>query len=305
MRVAGRRTRVALSLLAAKPTGRRVRRSRRALRSLIRAAARSRDLDVGLGLFDAAAAPPTREGRLLRRRLVAARGASRRRMQNVLLDQDLARLRRDLRVVVRRGGEALPVVLARVHARRDADGAEVMTLIRNLGDRFDDAALHHLRTRFRRLRYLAEVDAEVRGRPPAAAKPLKRLQERLGAIHDAHVLAIWLGRRAAAAEVRGQVELAAEARRLEAHFVTESRVCHQRFLAEDPAGAVVFALARIGGRPRTPLASRPPNASEELAATRGAIEGSASPADPKAPPRWGVVEGRGGAPAKVQLRLAR
>ena len=98
---------------------------------------------------------------------------------------------------------------------------------------------------------------------------------------------------------------AAEARRLEAHFVTESRVCHQRFLAEDPAGAVVFARARIGGRPRTPLASRPPNASEELAVTHGAIEGSASPADPKAPPRWGVVEGRGGAPAKVQLRLAR
>jgi CHAD domain-containing protein len=277
MRVAGRRTRLALGLLAANPTGRRVRRTRRLLRSLIRAAAGSRDLDVGLRLLDeAAAACATGAGRLLRRRLVAARGASRRRMQDALLDQDLARLRRDLRVVIRRGGAALPVVLGRVDALRDQDGAEVTGLIQTLGDRFDDAALHQLRTRFRRLRYLAEVDAEVRGAPPAAVKPLKRLQERLGAVHDTHILAAWLGRRAAAAELRGQVELAAEARRLEALFSSDSRACHRRFLAEDPAGSAALALARIGRRPERPREAQPAETSQGAGAA--IVAGGPAPA---------------------------
>jgi CHAD domain-containing protein len=291
MRVAGRRARAALRLLAAKPAGRRVRRARRALRSLVRAAARSRDLDVSLSLFDTLVGPraaAARPSRLLRRRLVAARGASRRRMQNALLDQDLARLRRDLRVVVARRVDPLPAVLARIAAARDGDGAEAQTLIRDLGDRFDDEALHHLRTRLRRLRYLAELDAELRGAPAVAAKPLKRLQERLGAVHDAHVLATWLGRQAAAAETRAHGELAVEARRLEAHFVADSRVCHQRFLAEHPAGAVGRALSRIGRR--SPASLAPP-----LSAIPEGPDGARAPlsATPHAPPRWRVVEGSG------------
>jgi CHAD domain-containing protein len=280
MRVAGRRARVALGLLATNADGRRVRRARRAFRALIRAAGRSRDLDVSLGLFDAVVGPraaAARPSRLLRRRLVAARGKSRRRMQDALLDQDLARLRRDLRVVVARRIDPLPAALPRMAAARDTGGAEVQALIRELGDRFDDEALHHLRTRLRRLRYLAELDAELRGTPAAAVKPLKRLQERLGEAHDAFVLATWLGRQAAAAEARAQVELAAEARRLEAHLVTDSRAAHQRFVAEDPAGAVGRAVARIGRQ--SPASLRP-----AWPAPRGKRDGAGTRA--RAASRW-------------------
>src|SRR5262245_63162999 len=51
MRVAGRRLRVALPLLAKKPAGRRVRRALRVLRELTRAAGQSRDLGVIEGLL--------------------------------------------------------------------------------------------------------------------------------------------------------------------------------------------------------------------------------------------------------------
>lgn len=256
MRVAGRRVRVALPLLAKKPTGGPVRRARRTLRALIRAAASSRDLDVCLGLLDAAIpsrSAASRETRSIRRRLVAARRRGRRRMQDALLDQGLAGLRRDLRVVLRRRGEELPAVLGRLEALRDAGGAEILTLLREAGDRFDPEALHHLRTRVRRLRYGAEVDAEIRDVPAKAAKRLKALQEHLGAIHDAYVLATWLGRRAAGAENRVQVELAEEARRLEAAFLEESRARHRHHLGADPTGVVLAALARMGHPAPMPL----------------------------------------------------
>ena len=254
MRVAGRRVRVALPLLAKKPTGGRVRQARRTLRSLIRAAASSRDLDVCLGLLDAAIpsrSAASRETRSLRGRLVAARRRGRRRMQNALLDQGLAGLRRDLRVVLRRRGEELPTVLGRLDALRDA--AEILTLLREVGDRFDPEALHHLRTRVRQLRYAAEVDAEIRDVPAKAAKRLKALQEHLGAIHDAYVLATWLGRQAAGAEKRGQVEQAEEARRFEASFLEESRARHRHHLGADPTGVVLAALARMGHPKPMPL----------------------------------------------------
>jgi CHAD domain-containing protein len=256
MRVVGRRTRVALPLLARNPTGRRVRGARRRLRSLIRTAASSRDLDVSLALWrELVPAGPraAAEGQVLERRLVAARRRSRQRLKQALLDQDLARLRRDLRVVVSRRGEEPGIVLARLEAARDAGGAELLALVRDLGDRFDPEGLHHLRTRVRRLRYVAEVDAELRETPARAAKRLKTLQEELGAIHDAWVLAAWLGRQAAAADRRGGTALAAEGRRLEDVALGASRARHGHYLALGPAALVDQALASLGEAGPRPL----------------------------------------------------
>src|SRR5262245_39096584 len=72
MRVAGRRLRVALPLLAQKPAGKRTHRTLRRLRQLTRTAGTSRDLDVVLELFEARLREEgrrTREGGLLLRRL--------------------------------------------------------------------------------------------------------------------------------------------------------------------------------------------------------------------------------------------
>ena len=53
LRVAARRLRIALVLLADKPDGRRARRAQRTLRDLAAAAGRGRDLDVGIAILDA------------------------------------------------------------------------------------------------------------------------------------------------------------------------------------------------------------------------------------------------------------
>ncbi|HSD27332.1 MAG TPA: CHAD domain-containing protein, partial [Vicinamibacteria bacterium] len=125
MRVAGRRLRVALPLLARRPDGRRVRRALRVLRTLTRTAGQSRDLDVSLDLLKdrlRSLDAPTREQAVLRTRLVAARYRSRTRMAEALMDLDIARLRRDLRVVLARKGDAVFAVKVRLRAVRDEQG---------------------------------------------------------------------------------------------------------------------------------------------------------------------------------------
>ena len=87
-----RRLRVALPLLARKPQGRRVKRGRRIMRALTRSAGTSRDLDVGVGLFEErlrGRGEMDPERRLLRQRLRAARGRSRVRMAEALMDIDI------------------------------------------------------------------------------------------------------------------------------------------------------------------------------------------------------------------------
>jgi CHAD domain-containing protein len=126
MRIAARRLRVALPLLSRRADGRRVRRALRTLRDLTRTPGPSRDLDVMCSLAEDRwknAGPLTPEGRLLRRRLLAARGRSRRQMAEALLDLEIARLRRDLRATLRRGGELLFTVLLRVRNTREHEGS--------------------------------------------------------------------------------------------------------------------------------------------------------------------------------------
>jgi len=249
LRVAGRRLRVALPLLALKPEGKRVRRALRGLRELTRATGRSRDLDVILGLFKkrlggSGAASP--ESRLLLRRLRTARQRSRNSMAEALLDLEIARLRRDLRAVAARGGDGLFVVLLRLRERREGAGAGLLAEFATLGDRFDPDALHRVRREARRLRYAAEIWDAVRGQQSQAPALFKELQERLGHIHDAWVLACWLGRQAAAAASRGAEALAAEARAHEAVFHEASRAHHVELLERGPAALVQKAMEAMG-----------------------------------------------------------
>lgn len=259
MRVAGRRLRVMLLLVAQKPAGRRVRRARRTLKGLVRAGAPARDLDVSLALFDeqrAALGAEAGEAAGLRRRLAAARSRSRRRLREVVLDQDIARLRRDLRAVLETAESATPAVLLRIRELRDVGGDGLLARFEALGDRFDSDELHDLRRQVRRLRYAAEAAAELGG-DSKAWKRLKRLQERLGDIHDPSVLAGWLGRQAAGAEMRQQPERATEARRLEGALLKEAMSRHAAFLGQDPVGAVKGALVLLAPTPGVPWPDQP------------------------------------------------
>src|SRR6185503_16539414 len=166
LRVAGRRLRVALPLLARKADGKRVRRSLAILRDLTRAAGGSRDLDVAVALFEEHAretGAPSVERTVLMRRLRSARTRSRVRMAEALLDLEIARLRRDLRAVVARKGDGLFLVLRRLAETRDVLAQEALDLMDGLGTRFDPVALHRLRRGLRRLRYVAEVAEALKG----------------------------------------------------------------------------------------------------------------------------------------------
>jgi CHAD domain-containing protein len=249
MRVAGRRLRVALPLLAHKPHGRRVRRTRRILRDLTRSAGTSRDLDVSVALLDERLKERGEldaERRTLRQRLRAARGRSRTRMAEALMDIDIARVRRDLRAIVSWRAELVFTALLRLRDARDSRGTDILQALEALGDRFDPAALHRLRIRLRRLRYAAELGEKLTGQTTEAPTLFRELQDVLGHVRDAHVLSSWMGRQAAAAVARGQVALAAAAREEEAYFLEKSLGQHRSFLALSPGATVRRGLEAMG-----------------------------------------------------------
>lgn len=250
MRVAGRRLQVALPLLARKPEGRRVRRALEVLHGLTGTAGSSRDLDVSLDLFSGhlhALEPVGDELKRIRIRLRAARAKSRTRMAEALLDLEIARLRRDLRRVVTRGADDAFSVRVRMRDLRDEQGGAVLKGFESLRARFDPEALHELRRRARRLRYAAELGDVLRGGAESKAPALwKTLQERLGQLHDHHVLAGWLESEAVSAEKRGLRALAAAARAQSAWAMTMAASLHGQLLEAHPVLIATQALEAMG-----------------------------------------------------------
>lgn len=247
MRVAARRLRVVLPLLAHKPGGRRARQALKILRELARTGGLSRDLDVGLELFDARLREitPSPDQKSLRRALVGARNRGRQRMAEGLLDLEIARLRRHLRAIQGRGAEPEFTVLVRLREAAYAEFAGILEDLERLGASFDAEALHALRTRCRRLRYIAEVRDTVRGQESGAPPVLRELQETLGQLHDAHVLAAWLQHAAERAATHGRQALATAARRERNHFLEQARGLHGAFLASKPREILGRALASM------------------------------------------------------------
>jgi CHAD domain-containing protein len=279
MRVACRRLRVALPVLAAKERGKGVRRCRAALRRLVRLVGPARDLDVTFSLFAEAALSGRRhqpQGSLLRRRLRDARRRAHARLVENLLDSDLATLRRRLRALA---GRALPdssLIRARLTRCLAEERARFVTGCRSLGHRLDVDALHALRRSVRRLRYLAELSEEVGGRAPGASAALKDLQDRLGRLRDNALLGRWLAGQAARARRQGVRDLARVAAGAAARLGGAVRRLHADFLDQRPL-AVVSTDAAVsapeghrrlhasigaprGGPERDRAADRPPRA---------------------------------------------
>jgi CHAD domain-containing protein len=251
IRVAARRLRATLPIAAPDPSGRRVRRALRSLRKLTRAAGTSRDMDVCLALLDTRIPGPRQRSaalRALRGRFSAARGRSRRRMAESFLAFDIARLHGDLGRILAGGGASVEETMALLHAARAQQGQEILEALQALGGRFEPAALHELRSRARRLRYIAELGDAILQSAPRAAKRLKGYQELLGELHDAWVLATWMRGQVRSSAGRGRSEEAAEAVRLAEEFERLARSLHARFLATRPEAALRRAISQIGRR---------------------------------------------------------
>ncbi|MET0556939.1 MAG: CHAD domain-containing protein [Vicinamibacteria bacterium] len=249
MRIAARRLRVALPLLARQPDGKKVRRAVKGLRQLTRTPGASRDLDVMVSLAEKhwrQADALTAEGRVLRRRLLAARARSRRSMAEALLDLEIAQLRRDLRAVLARGGDVLFSALVRLRETRDRDGERALDMLATLGRRFDADTLHEVRISLRRLRYAAEVQDLLKGVRSDATRLFKDLQERLGHLRDAYVLSEWFAVQAARAERTGQGPVAREAKRLAGLFRATSVRHHRELVDARPDDLVRHALEEMG-----------------------------------------------------------
>jgi len=167
-------------------------------------------------------------------------------MAEALMDLEIARLRRDLRAVVRRRGDDLFTVLGRIRAARETVGQELQSGFVAVGERYDPEALHALRRRSRRLRYVAEVyDALLRDESSEAPGLFKSLQEKIGSIHDADVLARALLARATAAGLAGRAAESEAALALHAVFDARGRELHARFLEARPAETAGRALASL------------------------------------------------------------
>jgi len=252
VRVAGRRLRVALPLLACRGHSRRVRTALKVLRQLTREVGAGRDLDVFLGLLEdrlVAARVASPEQRTLLSRLRAARARGRGQVAEAVMDLDIDGLRRDLRRVLRQGAADSTTVLARVLAFREKHGAALLRGFSQLGDRNRPAELHALRRRARRLRYAAEVEDAVRGDDSRAPVLWKRLQDGIGAVHDIHQLTTWLDAQAHAAENHGNAALARAARAERRFFLAEGRRLHAALVTTRPADLALRALEAMA-RPR-------------------------------------------------------
>jgi len=262
MRVAGRRLRVALAMLAHKPDGRRASRTQMLLRELTRAAGHSRDLDVILGIYE-----KRLEGRdslhpgraALRRRLRGARARGRARMAEALMDLEISRLRRDLRRIVNEGVEEAFVHL-RLREMRTEEGDAVLAGFAELAGRFDPMALHALRRRARRLRYASEIGDLLTGEDSGAPALWKKLQEKIGTINDHHVLAGWLDAAATFYEMRGRGDLAPAARSERSWAVSRARALHRELIGADPGAIAQRALDAMNW---TAVPIDPPSADHE------------------------------------------
>jgi CHAD domain-containing protein len=247
MRVACRRLRAALPVLVRRPASRRTRRSLRLLRDLGRAASGSRDFDVALDLLDDLRGErPGREAAVLRKRLADARRRRKARMAEDLLDLELAQLRRDMRKLVARGAEPLDSALGRLRAQRDERGLEMLGAVERLAADFEPAALHAIRIHAKRLRYAAELHEALAGHGAAAVQAMKKVQEALGRMHDAHVLEVLLRQHAERDRARGADALAATADELAERAGRRCREHHAAYLELGPVPLVRAALSALG-----------------------------------------------------------
>lgn len=243
LRIAGRRLRVALPVLALRPGGKRQARCRETLCALTRVSGAARDLDVAAGLLDAYLAVDTARGpKLVRRHMQAARRRSHTHLAQALLDADIRRLRSDTTELLTRGAAdqttatASCAVLARARQRR------LLARLATLGTAADMAALHSVRRSVRRLRYLLELHNELAGRATDAPRLLKGLQDALGHIHDQHVLAAWLQGHARRARARAAHVHARQSYQFRARAEQAIARSHRRYLNCRPAATVSRAM---------------------------------------------------------------
>ena len=204
-RVASRRIREALPIVAVAAPPAKVKKLNRKMRALTRALGPIRELDVELHILEDRATPPGMSDRVLeivRREITSRRQTLREELDGDAPVSDVKRLLKKLERVAdgngRRTGQGRKQKAAiKLEAEwRGVLAARLMRRAKRLRATIDDAGplyvpdrLHGVRISAKKLRYALEIarDAGVAGTAPLL-KILKRHQERLGDMHDLQML---------------------------------------------------------------------------------------------------------------------
>jgi len=236
-RVATRRLREALPLVAAGKPGRRLERVARNLTGVLGTV---RELDVVLQMLDELARTNSVPGgavTTLREAVADERRILQRDAAREIDDTDMERLQRKaLHALERRSAERqdpadrqAQVAAARQRAARRA--ARLETAIDAAGAMYLPERLHQVRIAVKKLRYALEIARDLsRSRAEARIRTLKRMQDLLGRMHDLEVL-IARTRGLQAAAVR-DLQLSSDLDHLVRHLETEARQQHGRYLGQ-------------------------------------------------------------------------
>jgi CHAD domain-containing protein len=197
-RVASRRLREVLPVIAEAAGSGQLGRASKDVRRITRALGPIRELDVALGHLQEVGprtGVPARTLAILRRHLNAERLVHRRTMLDVITPRAAARLRARLGSAhgpAFSGSPASPQHLAELHSARRRAARRAVRLrieIGRAGGLYDPERLHAVRVATKKLRYSLEVDRELsRSRATARINRLGRLQDALGQIHDFEIL---------------------------------------------------------------------------------------------------------------------
>ncbi len=238
-RVASRRLRDTVPVVAAATRDEKSRKKQRTLKRLTRALGTVREMDVALAMLGErplAGASPRPAVELVRARLNGERASRRRLMVERVAAIDFEKLARRVREAARAAAmsgreTAWRGALARRLARR---AILLRGAIEAAGALYEPEALHKVRIAVKKLRYALEL-ADETGAAPARAEVvvLKTMQDTLGRLHDlqvlrAHVRAIAAGptrRQAVSVDALDTVGRAME---------DESRALHARYMAVVP-----------------------------------------------------------------------
>ena len=192
-RVASRRLREVLPVLAEAAGSHDLGRARKDVRRITRALGPIRELDVALGHLPEAgrrAGVSARAVAAVRRHLMGERQIHRRAMLDVITPSAVARLQARLadgHAQHPRADHEAELLSARRRAARRAQ--HLRAEINRAGALYVSERLHAVRVAAKKVRYALEVDRELtRSRALARINRLKALQDALGDIHDFEIL---------------------------------------------------------------------------------------------------------------------
>ncbi|HEY7189833.1 MAG TPA: CHAD domain-containing protein [Vicinamibacterales bacterium] len=236
-RVATRRLREALPVIA---RGKTARKLKKRVRRLTRALGPVRELDVALMTLDElAASGDVPEGGILRLREVVGEERSRLlvEMTRQIGRLDLHKLQKKSIDAARqsagkRGGRGDRRRIADADARAGRRGADLRAAINNAGGIYLADRLHAVRIAVKKLRYAMEIARELRAsRAVVQLRTLKRVQDLLGRMHDLEVLIARTRAVQSTANVR-DLKLSGDLDRLVRVLEMECRQLHVRYMNE-------------------------------------------------------------------------